>query len=239
MPETDGGVVPALDVDSVDALKHLVELTTDVDGIVAYKLGIAGALRLGLPGAVRAIREISDLPIIYDHQKAGPDIPDMARRFSAVCHEAGVNSLILFPLGGPGAVREFVCQARQVGLAPIVGGALPFPEYSASGGGYVADDALERILAAALGHGAIDFVLPAHDHALVGRHSRFLREHIDRPGLFLPGIGPLGGSIPEAFAAAPGCRRYAVVGRAITAADDPREAARRLGGQALTAATTD
>lgn len=246
MPDTrghhlppDGGVIPALDVDSVDALRRLVEATTDIDGIVAYKLGMAGALRLGLSGAVRAIREITDLPIIYDHQKAGPDIPDMARRFSAICREAGVTSLILFPLAGQRAVREFVSQAREAGLIPIVGGALPFREYYASGGGYVADDALERILASAVVHGATDFVLPAHNPTLVRLHAKVLRDQVDRPGLLLPGIGALGGSIPEAFAAAAGCRRYAVVGRAIAAARDPRDAARRLGEQALTAGTTN
>lgn len=233
---TDGGVIPALDVDSVDALRRLVEATTDIDGIVAYKLGIAGALRLGLPAAVQALREISHLPIIYDHQKAGPDIPDMARRFSQLCREAGVTAIVLFPLAGQRAVSEFVGQARVAGLTPIVGGALPFSEYFASAGGFVADDALERILGAAVEHGAGHFVLPAHDAAAVRLHAKALQDRVDRPVLLLPGIGALGGSIPEVFAAAVGCRRYAVVGRAIAAADDPREAARRLGEQALTAA---
>jgi len=50
--------------------------------------------------------------------------------------------------------------------------------------------------------------------------------------LFVPGIGALGGSIADAFAAAPGCNVYAVVGRAIYDALDPAEAARRLAGEA-------
>jgi orotidine-5'-phosphate decarboxylase len=241
VPETTAqplsdGIVPALDVDSVDALRRLVEATTGVDGVVGYKLGMSGALRLGLPGAVAAIREISGLPIVYDHQKAGPDIPDMARKFSALCAEAGVTSLILFPLAGQRAVAEFVGGALDNGLTPIVGGDLPFPEYHVSGGGYVADDALDRILELAIDCGAAEFVLPAHDTAEVRRRSELLRQRVEVPGVYLPGIGALGGSVPEAFAAAEGCRRYAVVGRAIAAADDPGEAAKRLGEQALTAA---
>lgn len=238
MPETPAepapdGIIPALDVDSVDALKRVVEATSGVDGVVGYKLGMAGALRLGLAGAVAAIRSISSLPVIYDHQKAGPDIPGMARKFAALCAEAGVTSVILFPLAGQEAVTEFTGASRDAGLVPIVGGELPFPEYRVSQGGYVADDALDRILTTALGCGATEFVLPAHDAARLRRRCALLREHAARPGVYLPGIGALGGSIPEAFAAAAGCRRYAVVGRAIVAATDPREAAARLGDQAL------
>jgi len=149
--------------------------------------------------------------------------------------EAGVSSLILFPLAGERAVREFVGGTLDNGLVPVVGGDLPFSEYHVSGGGYVADDALARILVLAAECGAADFVLPAHDPALVRERSELLKARVETPGVYLPGIGPLGGSIPEAFAAAEGCRRYAVVGRAIAAADDPGEAAKRLGEQALAA----
>lgn len=233
---TTEGIIPALDVDSVDALKRLVEVTTDIDGVVGYKLGMVGALQLGLPGATQAIRKLSNLPVIYDHQKAGPDVPSMARKYAAVCHDAGVTSLILFPLAGEHAVREFVNQTLEASLVPIVGGELPFPGYHTSRGGYVADDALERILQSSVAQGATEFVLPAHDNELIRRRSELLLEQLEQPGVFLPGIGPLGGGIDEAFAAAQGCRRYAVVGRAIAAAADPREAARRLAEQALVAA---
>src|SRR5215208_1952347 len=108
-------------------------MTHDVEGIVGYKLGVVGALRLGLRGAVKAIRDITDLAIIYDHQKAGPDIPDMAGKYASICKDTGVRGLILFPLAGERSVREFVGHAQRAGLVPIVGGALPFPEYYVSG----------------------------------------------------------------------------------------------------------
>jgi orotidine-5'-phosphate decarboxylase len=60
-----------------------------------------------------------------------------------------------------------------------------------------------------------------------------LVEKIERPALFIPGIGALGGSIGSTFSAAPGCDLYAVVGRALYDAVDPAEAARRLGAEAL------
>jgi len=231
-PAADG-VVPALDVDSTDDLRRLVEATHDVEGIVGYKLGVVGALRLGLRGAVQAIRDITDLPVIYDHQKAGADIPDMAAKYASICSEAGVHSLILFPLAGERAVREFVGHARQEGLVPIVGGALPFAEYHVSGGGYVADDALDRIFALGAKLRVTDFVIPANDPETVRRYAEGLRSEVNRPGVFLPGIGALGGSIESAFVAASGCRRYAVIGREIYKSEDPRIRARQLGEEAL------
>ena len=229
------GIVPALDVDSIDDLRRLVEATSGIDGVVAYKLGMSGVLRLGLPGAVRAIRELSDLPIVYDHQKAGPDVPDMAEKFTATCQEAGVTHVILFPLAGERAVERFAGAALGAGIVPIVGGDLPFADYHVSGGGYVADDALARIMASALEVGVTEFVIPANDADVVRHHADALRSRLDEPTLYMPGIGALGGTVEDAFAAAAGCRRYAVVGRAIAAADDPRDAARRLGEQALAA----
>lgn len=229
----DNGVIPALDVESVDELQRIVKMTHDVEGVVGYKLGVVGALRLGLHGAVRAIQDITDLPVVYDHQKAGPDIPDMAAKFVPICREAGVHSLILFPLAGPPAVHEFVGHAQREGLVPIVGGALPFAEYHVSGGGYVADDALERIVALSMTLGVTNFVVPANDPEAVRRHAETLKAGVDVPSVFLPGIGALGGSIEEVFARAPGCRRYAVIGRAIYRSEDPRTSAQQLGEEAL------
>ena len=51
----------------------------------------------------------------------------------------------------------------------------------------------------------------------------------------MPGIGPLGGDMTRAFAAAAGVSSFAIVGRAIYAAPDPGQAARRLAAEALEA----
>ncbi|MBM3485430.1 MAG: orotidine 5-phosphate decarboxylase [Alphaproteobacteria bacterium] len=227
------GVMPALDADSVDEIARIVAATTRIPGIVAYKLGLTATLRLGLEGAIRMLRRETDLPLIYDHQKAGPDVPDMAAKFAATCRAAGADGLILFPVAGPRAVDAFVGGAIANRLCPVVGGELPLADYVVSGGGYIADDALTRIFERAIDKGADHFVVPANDPEKVARLARFLRERIDEPSLFLPGIGALGGSIGGSFKEATGCRAYAVVGRTIYAAPDPGEAARRLAGEAL------
>ena len=227
------GILPALDMDSLDEMARLVELTTRIEGVIGYKLGLTATLRLGLEGAVRLLRAVTDLPLIYDHQKAGPDVPDMAAKFASTCRAAGVDGVILFPVAGPRAVREFVGGVLKNHLLPLVGGDLPLPDYNVSGGGFIADDALERIFALALETGARHFIVPANKPEKVRRHAENLTRALARPSLFLPGIGPLGGSIAETFGQARGCNLYAVVGRAIYGAPDPVEAAKLLAGEAL------
>jgi orotidine-5'-phosphate decarboxylase len=230
---TTHGILPALDMEGLDEMRRVVERTSRVDGVIGFKVGLTAVLRLGLAGAVKHLRSATDLPLIYDHQKAGPDVPDMAKKFATTCRAAGVDGVILFPVAGPTAVREFVGRALENQLLPVVGGDLPLPDYNLAGGGFIADDALERIFALALGLGATSFVVPANNPAKVARHAAALTAKRARPSLFLPGIGALGGSIAATFGAAPGCNLYAVVGRAIYDAPDPLEAAKRLAGEAL------
>lgn len=230
---TTHGILLALDMESLDEMTRIVERTTHIEGVVGYKLGLTATLRLGLGGAVRHLRAVTDLPLVYDHQKAGPDVPDMAAKFASTCREAGVDAVILFPIAGPRAVTEFAGHAYKQRLLPIVGGDLPFTDYNASGGGYVIDDALDKIFHKAIEIGVDHFVIPANTPDKVRYHARWLVEKLERPCLFLPGIGALGGSIADTFSAAPGCSVCAVIGRAIYAAADPVKAARKLAAEAL------
>ena len=226
------GIVCACDLDDVDAVQRLIERIDGVEGMVGYKLGSLLTLRHGLASVVSALRKVTPKLLLYDHQKAGLDIPSMAQEYVAVCRDAGVDALILFPLGGPSAVDAFVGKTLAAGLRPVVGGALPLPDYLVRGGGYVAPSALARITERAYALGARDFIVPATDVPAIQRQARLLTA---RGGgrLFLPGIGPLGGDIAKAFAATRGLASYAIIGRAIYAASDPQEAARRLAGEAL------
>ncbi len=227
------GIVPALDLESLDDVKRVVEQTTRIAGVVAYKLGLTITLRLGLVGAISQLRSVTDLPIFYDHQKAGPDVPDMAAKFASICAQAGADGLILFPLAGPTAVDEFVGHTLKQGMLPIVGGDLPLPTYNSSGGGYVVDDALDKIFRRAASAGARHFIIPGDTSTKVRHHASWLPSVVDEPHLFIPGIGALGGSVGDTFAAASNCRVYAIVGRAIYGAPDPAAAARRLADEAL------
>lgn len=227
------GIVVALDSEKVEDSLRVVEATTGVEGVVGYKLGLTVVLRLGLAGAVAKLRGATDLPIVYDHQKAGPDVPDMAVKFCTTCREAGVDALILFPTAGPRAVDGFVGESIRSRLLPIVGGDLPFPDYNAAGGGYVVDNALDLIFDRAVALGADHFVVPGNTPDKLRHHAARLCTRIDLPTFFVPGIGPLGGTLADAVKAAPGCRVFGVVGRAVYAVPDPRKAAQQLVAEGL------
>lgn len=230
------GVIVALDADSVEACRRTIDATTGVAGVVGYKLGMTSVLRLGLAEAVRQMRAHTDLPLLYDHQKAGPDVFDMAAKFAALCAEAKVDGLILFPTAGPRSVEGFVGETLKRGLLPLVGGDLPFPDYNVSGGGYVADDALERIIDKSVSLGATHFVVPGNTPAKLRHHAERLRGRLAEPVFVVPGIGPLGGKIGELVRAAPGASVLGVVGRAVYDAKDPAAAARALVEEAQAAA---
>jgi orotidine-5'-phosphate decarboxylase len=229
----EAGIIPALDLDDAERLKRIVAATCEVEGVVGYKLGAVIALRLGLGPAIDAVRQLTDLPVLYDHQKAGTDIPSMSDGFTKACRDAGADGLVLFPLAGREAVRQFAERTRQRGMTPLVGGELPYPEYRARHGGFVHDGALARILDEATGVGVDHVIIPANDPKKVRRHTGAVRRRVARPSVFLPGIGTLGGSIDAAFAAAEGCRRYAIIGRSIVAARRPATMARRFAEEAL------
>lgn len=222
------GIIIALDVESVEGCKRIIDLTTGMDGVAGYKIGLTLVLTLGLFETVRQLREHTDLPLLYDHQKAGADVFDMAPKFARICAQARVDGLILFPTAGPRAVSAFVGESIKHGMLPIVGGELPFPDYTVSGGGYVADDALERILQASVAAGATSFVVPGHHAATFGQRAELLRQWVDAPLLLVPGIGPLGGKLSDLVRAAPECRILGVVGRAVYDAQDPARAAAAL-----------
>lgn len=231
------GIVPALDIDSPEHFELVVRETAKREGVAGYKLGLTSVLRFGLAESMRRLRDLTDLPILYDHQKAGPDMPDMAIRYTAMCKEADVDGLILFPVAGPTAVDGFVGEAVRAGLIPVVGGEIPVPDYCVSGGGYMLDDVLDRILVRSVANKADHFVLPAHDLKKTQRWSKWIAENVDSPMVLLTGFGALGGSIETSFAAASACkRRFAIVGRLITGAESPGDAAAKLYEQMQTTA---
>ncbi|WP_022724117.1 orotidine 5'-phosphate decarboxylase / HUMPS family protein [Rhodopseudomonas sp. B29] len=223
------GIVPALDIDSHEQLEMVVRETTKREGVAGYKLGLTSVMRFGLKESMKRLRDLTNLPVLYDHQKAGPDMPDMAKKYTALCKEADVDGLILFPVAGPTAVDGFVGEAIKAGIVPVVGGEIPVPDYGVSGGGYMLDDALDRILARAVGNEADHFVLPAHDVAKIKRWSNWIAGNVKQPVVLLTGFGALGGSIETSFAAAAACpRRFAIVGRLITGAKAPGDAAAKM-----------
>jgi len=223
----DRSVIPACDVTSLEDLKKLVEQTHDVKGIGGYKIGLVLGLSYGLPAVVKVIREFTDLPIIYDHQKAGTDIPPLGQKFAKVCKDAGVDAVIIFPQSGPATEEAWIKACKEVGLEILIGGEMTHPKYKKSEGGFISDEALDDIYLNAAKLGVTNFVVPGNRIERIKHYRSILEAVVKELTFFAPGFVAQGGEITEAAKAA-GQFWHAIVGRGIYRAEDMRKAAKEL-----------
>src|SRR3989344_8586950 len=107
----DKSVIPSCDVPDLKKLKNLVKETCSVEGIGAYKIGLELALRFGIPSVVDETRKQTNLPIIYDHQKAATDIPELGEKFAHAVK--GVDAVILFPFTGPETEKAWIKACKK------------------------------------------------------------------------------------------------------------------------------
>lgn len=223
MFKNDYGIILSLDVSNIEKAKSIAKLSLEYEEIVGYKIGFTLGLRFGLPCVVKALKEVNPLPVIYDHQKAGTDIPQMGEPFARCCKESGMDSVIIFSQAGPKTLHSFISSIESFGMIPIVGGVMTHSGYLASDGGYILDEAPENIFQEALSKGVSHFVLPGNKPELIERYSNILNTKKD-VSVIMPGIGSQGGDLLQAFSACKGIKPYAIIGSAIYKAEDPSSA---------------
>ena len=213
----------------MNKLRKLVEETYLVPGIEGYKIGLALGLTFGLTKIVAVIREFTDLPIIYDHQKAGNDIPEMGKTFAMVVADSGVDSAILFPFGGRLTEKTWIKACQDAGLVVLVGGHMTQKQFLQSEDGFIADDSPEEIYAQAAMCGVTNFVVPGNKVEFVEKYRELLENilGVDNFVLWAPGFISQNGKITE-FAEKAGNRWRAIVGGAIYKATNINEAARMI-----------
>jgi orotidine-5'-phosphate decarboxylase len=213
----------AADVQSLPDLVSLISATKSCAAVSAVKVGFTLVLRYGLQAVVASIKSVTQVAIIYDHQKAGTDIPQMGRPYAKACREAGVDGIIIFPHSGPRTLEAFTSAALENDLNVIVGLMMTHSGYLASDGGYLVDTAPSLICEAGLRLGVTNFVLPGTNPAVVRKFSTGpLRD--GRFTLWMPGIGAQGGSLMEAFEAAKPNKAVGIIGSSIYASADPQKA---------------
>ena len=220
-------IIPACDVDSLELLEKIVKETSEVQGIGGYKVGFSLVIPFGLNKVVSVIRKYTKLPIIYDHQKAGTDIPDTGKLFMKACKDAGVDSVIIFPAMGPVTEEEWIKAAKAIGIKIIVGGEMTHPGYLANDGGYLNDDMPVRAYEIAANLGVVDFVVPGNKPDKIKEYREMLEAMGIEPVFYSPGLVTQGGSISKGGQAA-GNNWHAIVGRAIYNAKDMKKAAEEL-----------
>lgn len=219
-------IIPACDCD-VERYERMVKETADLPYVGGYKLGFSLALSIGLPRAVEIARRHTDKPLIYDHQKAGTDIPDTGRAFAKICRDAGIDAVILFPQAGPETQRAWTDFARNEDLEVIVGGLMTHKKYVRSDGGYIADEAIVEIYECAAHLGVNDYVVPGNNPQAIRKIREMLEREHSHPVFYSPGFIAQGGAIADACQAA-GEHYHAIVGRAIYGAEEMRAAAEEL-----------
>ncbi len=220
----DRSVIPACDVETLEQFEELVKQTADIDGIGGYKIGSGLGLGFGLPAVVAAARKYTDKPIIYDHQKAGTDIPDTGRDYVRVMKKAGVDTVIFFPQAGPETERAWIHQALDNGLSVIVGGRMTHPAYSVSEGGFITDEGALDMYRIAARAGINNFVVPGNKPEVIKQVRDVVEAEGVSPVFYAPGFIAQGGKI-EAAAKVAGDRFHGIVGRGIYKAKDMHAAA--------------
>ena len=220
----DKSVIPACDVETLEQFEELVKQTADVDGIGGYKIGFELGLGFGLPAVVAAARKHTDKPIIYDHQKAGTDIPDTGKNYAKVMKKSGVDTVIFFPQAGPETERAWIYHALDNGLNVIVGGRMTHPAYAVSEGGFITDEGALDMYRIAARAGVNNFVVPGNKPEVIKQVREVVEAEGVSPIFYAPGFVAQGGKI-EAAAKVAGDRFHGIVGRGIYQAKDMHAAA--------------
>jgi len=169
-------IVPGLDC-RPDRGAEIVRGVQGVEAVHAFKLGCwKGTLRSGLDAYVQAVGPyLNGRKLIYDHQKAGTDIPDLEDALPDLV-EAGVHAAIFFPFGGAETLERWTRSAVDAGLSVIVGGHMTQKRFLWSEGGFIHDEAPERIYRLAVQLGVREFVVPGNKPEFVEKYKRVPKE---------------------------------------------------------------
>ncbi len=203
----DSRLVLALDMKDADVA---VQITKACRGLVdAVKVGWPLTLTAG-PQVVT--RLASEADVICDFKIA--DIPPIAASITATAFALGAKGVICHGFAGEDSVRAVVEAAH--------GDVFVLAEMSHPGGQQFTAPVAEDLARIAVKAGATGIIAPATRPDRVRR----LREIVGGLLILTPGAGAQGGRPADAIAAG---ADYVIVGRAITEAKDPAEAARQMG----------
>ena len=218
---SDRSVIVACDT-GWNLFERMLRATSTVEGVGGYKIGFHLALLHGLPAVTDLARSLAPgKALIYDHQKAGRDVPDTGVHFARTMRSAGVDAAIIYPDPldrDTGTV--WLEELLLVGVPTIVGAWMTAPRYAASEGGSRPDDAILAVYRDAVRRGVSDLVVPGNKPDAV---RRIIRETSDSAVLYAPGIGVQGGSIAGLRAIVHG-PLHPIIGRGMHERLDPREA---------------
>ena len=218
-------IIPSCDVSDLTKLKNLIKETCSVGGIGAYKIGLELCIPYGICLVVDVIRKQTDLPIIYDHQKAATDIPELGEKFAKAVK--GVDAAILFPFTGPETEIAWIKACKKEKLGVIIGGEMTHKGFLESEGGFISEKEALNIYEIAAKEKINNFVVPGNKPEKIKLYKAFLEARGIKPIFYFPGLIAQGGSITESAKAA-GERWHAIAGRALYNSKDINKTAKEL-----------
>ena len=218
-------IIPSCDLQDLSKLKNLVKETCSVEGIGAYKIGLELCIPYGICQVIDTIRKQTDLPIIYDHQKAATDIPELGEKFARAVK--GVDAVILFPFTGPETEKSWIRACKTAKLGVIIGGEMTHKAFLESEGGFISEKESLKIYEIATKEKINDYVVPGNKPEKIKLYKAFLEARGIKPIFYSPGLIAQGGNITENAKAA-GNNWHAIVGRALYNAKDIHKAAKEL-----------
>ena len=212
--ERKTGIILALDVTDRESALEIAEATADFTD--AVKIGYPLVLAAGLDIAAELTRFG---PVIADFKVA--DIPNTDRLICEQVFAAGADAVIVQGFTGEDSLRECVKTAERFRKDVFV-----VAEMSHPGGNRFMTDSISREIAAlACDCGAFGIVAPATRPQRV----RELRAVIgDGLRIISPGVGAQGGTAADTIRAG---ADWAIVGRSIYQAEDPRAAAEKIASE--------
>lgn len=170
----DKALIVVADVRTLTELKKIVQDTKNISGVEGYKIGFSLCLTNGIQEVVKTIKQLTDLSIIFDFQKAGNDIPLLADLFADTVVVQGIDSVILFPFAGALTQKRWTEKLIKRNVTVIVGGHMTQDEFLVSEGGYIADDSPKKIYELAAKQGIRNFVMPGNKLKFVKKYIRLL-----------------------------------------------------------------
>jgi orotidine-5'-phosphate decarboxylase len=206
-------LMPSLDTPDLAEAMRVARAVAGHPFVSSFKVGFALGLSAGLPRAVEALRAFTDKPIIYDHQKAGSDIPDTGVLFARTMRASGISEAIVFPQAGPATLEAWVTALREAEVEPVVGTLMTHAAYLEREGGYLRDGFVAEAFARAAALGVRRFVVPLTKPDVV-RSVSFPKGAV----FYSPGFGAQGG---DAHAFAQLAEHHLIAGRSLMGARDP------------------
>ncbi len=210
----------ALDVPE-SGLRSLIVNTTSA-GAGGYFIPGTRALDLGLSYIADNIRIVNGaVPLIYDHQTAGSDISENAKKFMSSVQSSGINKVVIYPSTDLEGAQTWIESGVDHQLDVIVGKELTSETPPT-------DERYDDIYRLAAKLGIREFMLPGNKPDRIKHYRQVIEEVLSKEPytIYAAGFGNRRGTIPK-FARAAGVRNGwgIIVGRDIHQSSNTRESA--------------